>query len=58
MEALKAIGSLLGLLMGFALIAGIVIAVGVIGFMLGWALLGLFVIGFIIYGIVEWIKSR
>lgn len=57
MEALKAIGSFLGLLLGFALLAGAWAAVVAVGFFLGWVILALFIIGCIIYGIYAILKS-
>jgi len=57
MKALKTIGLFLGLILGFALMAGIVTAVGAVGFFLGWILLAFFVFSLLFYGVKNWLSS-
>lgn len=58
MEALKVIGAILGIIVGFALIIGVVIAVGAVGFFLGWLLLALFLFAAFCYGVYTILTSR
>lgn len=58
MEALKLIGLVLIVLLGFGILAGIIAAVSAIGFVLGWVVLGLLLISFIICSIYDAIKKR